>query len=452
MNFSQFFKTNPLSTLLLCLDAAGLIICFNLAHIIRLDRIIYSQTAFLSIFFATMLCLYALNSYTIETPNKALRVVSRTIIACLVALFIAILSSFLIGRAAFVPIYGRSILFIGFLLFTIWACVFRYLITRFSMPRNLDAWLFIGSEKLAEEFSNDFANHRHSGNLVCHVCNTGEHDKTDRSKLSEYLNLIKKPWNGVIIDSLNSLPKDISADLLQQRLSGMKIFTLTEYYSKLWTKVPIFHIGQQWLMDVDGFSLLEDSVNYKLKRIFDFLLSSLLSVICLPLIIIIGISIRMTSEGPALYKQTRVGLNGKTFQLYKFRTMVIDAEKEGPKWTSLDDPRITQFGNFLRQIRLDEIPQIYNVLVGHMSFIGPRPERPEFVSDLENQIPYYDLRHLVKPGITGWAQVMYDYGASIDDAREKLQYDLFYIKNQSVLLDSIILLKTIKTIMNAKGR
>jgi lipopolysaccharide/colanic/teichoic acid biosynthesis glycosyltransferase len=175
-------------------------------------------------------------------------------------------------------------------------------------------------------------------------------------------------------------------------------------------------------------------------------------MLLVPAMLIIALIVRRTSIGPAFYRQVRVGLNGQQYHLYKFRTMYIDAEKEGPRWTSVDDPRITRTGHFLRRTRLDELPQIYNVLLGQMSFIGPRPERPEFVAKLEQEIPYYDLRHLVKPGITGWAQVMYNYGASTEDAREKLQYDLFYIKNQSILLDSIILLKTLKTIMNAKGR
>ncbi len=148
----------------------------------------------------------------------------------------------------------------------------------------------------------------------------------------------------------------------------------------------------------------------------------------------------------------RTGLNGVTFTLYKFRTMVEDAEKFGARWAEKNDPRITRVGRLLRATRIDELPQLWNVLLGEMSFIGPRPERPDFNSELEAAIPYYDLRHLVKPGITGWAQVLYPYGASVEDAREKLQYDLYYIKNYSVMLDLVILIRTLRVVLVGHGR
>ncbi len=450
MNFSQFFKINPQIRVILLLDLAGVAVCFNLAHFLRVNSMVTSTSVLLFIMSATLLCLYAFNTYTIETPNKALRVVSRTIIACLIAFLITILTGFLLGREAFIPLFGRTILFVAFILFTIWASLIRYIAIRMNLRTNENRWLFIGNQTMATEFKKDFTKHKYTGHLVCHIVD--DSDQTNAANFSEYEKLMARHWNGVIIDSLNSLTKEIAADLLHRRISGMKIFSLTEFYSKQWTKVPIFHIGEQWLMDVDGFSLLEDSVNYKIKRISDILLSLYFGILVLPFMLIIGLWVRCSSVGPAFYKQIRVGLRGRQYHLYKFRTMYIDAEKEGPKWTSVDDPRITPLGHFLRRTRFDELPQIYNVLLGQMSFIGPRPERPEFVANLEKEIPYYDLRHLVKPGITGWAQVMYNYGASTEDAREKLQYDLFYIKNQSVLLDSIILLKTLKTVMNAKGR
>jgi len=166
--------------------------------------------------------------------------------------------------------------------------------------------------------------------------------------------------------------------------------------------------------------------------------------------LIAAIAIKLDTRGPVFYSQTRTGLSGVTFRLYKFRTMVKDAEKSGPRWTKKDDPRITRVGRFLRSTRIDELPQLWNVLLGEMSFIGPRPERPDFNAELEAAIPYYDLRHLVKPGITGWAQVLYPYGASVEDAREKLQYDLYYIKNYSVMLDLVILIRTLRAV--GRGR
>jgi exopolysaccharide biosynthesis polyprenyl glycosylphosphotransferase len=188
------------------------------------------------------------------------------------------------------------------------------------------------------------------------------------------------------------------------------------------------------------------------KRVIDLFLSLALMVALSPLMLVTAIGIKLESKGPIFYGQKRTGLNGATFRLYKFRTMVQDAEKSGAQWAEENDKRITRVGRFLRATRLDELPQLWNVLLGEMSFIGPRPERPDFNSELEAAIPYYDLRHLVKPGITGWAQVLYPYGASVKDAREKLQYDLYYIKNYSVMLDVLILIRTLRVVLVGRGR
>jgi lipopolysaccharide/colanic/teichoic acid biosynthesis glycosyltransferase len=168
--------------------------------------------------------------------------------------------------------------------------------------------------------------------------------------------------------------------------------------------------------------------------------------------LLVALAVRLTSAGPILYHQRRVGLHGHVFTVHKFRTMRVDAEQHtGPMWSTLNDNRITSIGGFLRRTRLDELPQLWNVLIGEMSFVGPRPERPEFVSQLTEQIPFYGQRHVLKPGLTGWAQVRYTYGASVEDTIEKLQYDLYYIKNLSVALDIVIILETIKTVILRKG-
>lgn len=187
------------------------------------------------------------------------------------------------------------------------------------------------------------------------------------------------------------------------------------------------------------------------KRFLDIFLSLILLLFLAPLLIAVAIIIKLDSPGTIFYQQKRVGLNGKVFSVIKFRTMVSDAEKDGARWASKNDDRITRLGRFLRRSRIDEIPQAFNVLSGSMSFVGPRPERPEFIVELEKHIPHYNDRHAVKPGITGWAQVEYTYGASIDDAREKLKYDLYYIKNFSLALDFIILLKTVRVTLFGIG-
>jgi exopolysaccharide biosynthesis polyprenyl glycosylphosphotransferase len=190
-----------------------------------------------------------------------------------------------------------------------------------------------------------------------------------------------------------------------------------------------------------------------MKRSVDVAVALVGLIIGLPVFALIALAVRLTSAGPVFYHQTRVGLRGKIFTVHKFRTMRQDAEAAtGPVWAAKDgDPRVTLIGRFLRKTRLDELPQLWNVLVGEMSFVGPRPERPEFVADLTRVIPYYGQRHIVRPGLTGWAQVRYTYGASTEDALQKLQFDLFYIKNLSIGLDLFIMFETIKTVMLRKG-
>jgi exopolysaccharide biosynthesis polyprenyl glycosylphosphotransferase len=179
----------------------------------------------------------------------------------------------------------------------------------------------------------------------------------------------------------------------------------------------------------------------------------LLAVLASPLLVLSAIAIKLDSRGPILFRQIRVGLEGKTFVVYKFRSMREDAENDtGPVWAQEADTRVTRVGRVLRKVRLDELPQLFNVLRGEMSLVGPRPERPYFVDLLEQEIPFYDLRHSVKPGITGWAQVCCPYGASIEDAHQKLQYDLYYAKNMSLRLDAVILLKTLRVVLFGKGR
>ncbi len=171
----------------------------------------------------------------------------------------------------------------------------------------------------------------------------------------------------------------------------------------------------------------------------------------MPLVLLTAILIKLESRGPIFYRQERVGTNGKPFVLLKFRSMRVDAEQDGPVWASKNDDRTTRVGRIIRKIRIDEIPQFWNILRGEMSFVGPRPERPHFVAQLAKEIPYYEQRHLIPPGLTGWAQIKYPYGASIEDARQKLQYDLFYVKNQSLVLDAIVLFETVKIILFGRG-
>ena len=187
------------------------------------------------------------------------------------------------------------------------------------------------------------------------------------------------------------------------------------------------------------------------KRLFDITASLLLLALTAPVIVVFALLVKLDSKGPAFFRQVRVGLYGQDFAVIKLRSMRTDAEVNGAQWAVENDPRVTRLGRFIRKVRIDELPQTWSVLKGEMSFVGPRPERPEFVSDLEQQLPFYAERHMVKPGITGWAQINYPYGASIEDSRHKLEYDLYYAKNYTPFLDLLILLQTLRVVLWHEG-
>ena len=238
--------------------------------------------------------------------------------------------------------------------------------------------------------------------------------------------------------------------LMQLRLNGVAIEEATTFTERTSGKIAVETLLPSWLIFSDGFRT--STLRAWVKRTIDVVLSLLHIVVAAPLMLATALAIRLESPGPVLYRQTRIGRNGKEFALLKFRSMVDQAERlSGPTWAQEDDPRITRVGWLIRRFRIDELPQLFNVLRGHMSFVGPRPERGHFVRDLEHQIPYYGLRMTVRPGITGWAQVQYPYGASVDDAREKLKYDLYYIKNGDVLFDLWIVLKTVRVVLLRRG-
>ena len=239
-------------------------------------------------------------------------------------------------------------------------------------------------------------------------------------------------------------------ELLALRMQGVKIEEATSWLEKMSGKIEVESLYPSWLVFGEGFR--RSSVVRLVRRGLSIVISLLGLVVALPLFPLIVLAIRLDSKGPVFYTQTRVGLGGRLFKVVKFRTMREDAEAlNGPQWAGDNDPRVTRVGRVLRSSRLDEIPQLWTVLKGEMAFVGPRPERPEFVESLTKEIPYYGVRHMVRPGLTGWAQVKYKYGSTVEDAREKLQYDLFYIKNVSIGLDLVIMFLTVKTVLLRRG-
>lgn len=245
----------------------------------------------------------------------------------------------------------------------------------------------------------------------------------------------------------NSLPLK---DLLKVKTKGVHVNDFSSFMERETGRVDLDTLNPSWLIFSDGFSAGRRLSSIG-KRAFDIIASLLILVVGLPLIAIFAIAVKLESSGPAFFRQTRVGLYGQNFDLLKLRSMQTDAEANGMKWAAKADPRITRVGRIIRKVRIDELPQVWSVLKGEMSFVGPRPEVPHFVSDLERELPFYAERHVVKPGITGWAQINYHYGASIEDARHKLEYDLYYAKNYTPFLDLLILLQTARVILWPEG-
>lgn len=277
--------------------------------------------------------------------------------------------------------------------------------------------------------------------------------------------------NAVVLDDVHSLDHYVASNQIEMiivtrdqmdtalplesliacKLAGVEVKDRLACFEQIRGYVDVGSVKAEWIVFSEGFRG-GSPVERAAKRGLDLLVSMGFVVVTSPILLLTALLVKITSRGPVFYLQERVGLNGQTFKLYKFRSMKVDAEKEGaPQWAQKNDPRVTAVGGILRRTRIDELPQLLNVLNGDMSFVGPRPERPFFVEQLGNEIPFYHERHCVKPGITGWAQIRYPYGASVEDARRKLEYDLYYIKNYSLFLDLLIIIQTVRVVLFSSG-
>lgn len=236
------------------------------------------------------------------------------------------------------------------------------------------------------------------------------------------------------------------------KINGLKIMNYEEFNEDIQKKIDINKINEEWLLQSNGFDILNNEVQRNIKRGMDLMLALILMVILSPLALIVSIIIKLESKGPVIFKQMRVGENMRPFKVYKFRSMRLHDPEKYSKYTLDNDSRVTKFGKFIRKTRIDELPQLWNILKGTMSFVGPRPEWDILAKDYARQIHYYNLRHLIKPGITGWAQVMFPYGESLDDAKKKLEYDLYYLKHQDFILDVLVVAKTAKAVFFGKGK
>lgn len=353
----------------------------------------------------------------------------------------------------------RGVLLINILvvstLLLIWRMIFsRWLSSRFTKERVL----IIGSGDLAKKIGSDIYHRRGYGlKLVGFI--DDDPAKWGKSIVNpgvvggygDILRVTKAEGIDRIITALpDRRAKLPMTALLDCKLKGIGIEEGETFHERMTGRVPLDQLKPSWMVFSDGFKSLRSKKI--LKRVFDITFSALLLVLFFPVMLITTLVIKLDSKGPIIFKQPRVGENGKEFEIYKFRSMRQDAEAAtGPVWAGSEDDRITRVGSIIRKLRIDEFPQLINVIKGDMSFVGPRPERAYFVDNLKAEIPYYEIRTVVKPGITGWAQVKYPYGATTEDALEKLQYDIYYIKNMSPLLDSMIVFWTIRTVLTGKG-
>ena len=315
--------------------------------------------------------------------------------------------------------------------------------------------LIIGTGTLAADIAREIEDKKDSGyRIAAFVGQTEpEHNPNNAPLLADSSSLVEHCLAlevGRIIIALDDRRGTMPVrDLLRCKLQGVEIDEGITFYEAVTGKILVEKVKPGWLIFSEGFKA--GKIRVVIKRIMDFLLSISGLLVSLPVTLPAALLIKLESPGPIFYCQERVGERGNSFKVIKFRSMRQDAEKNGAVWAMENDPRVTRVGAFIRKTRIDEIPQMWNVLRGEMSFVGPRPERPVFVDKLTNVIPYYSLRHAVKPGITGWAQVCYPYGASEEDALRKLEYDLYYIKNMSFFIDILIVFRTVKTILFRKG-
>lgn len=345
-----------------------------------------------------------------------------------------------------------DIIYIYVLIF-VFQVVFRKIVCSIYMKKQ--NVLIFGSNHIENNIQEDIINTL-DYNYIGYISN-------NKSKATKYLignyNEMEKIIAKNNVDIL-VIVKDIKSPdfkkylkrIFDLKINGLKIMTYEEFNEDIQKKIDINQINEEWLLESNGFDILNNEMQKNIKRGMDLILALILMVILSPLALMTAIIIKFESKGPVIFKQTRIGENMKPFRVYKFRSMRLHDPNKHSKYTLNNDTRVTKFGKFMRKTRIDELPQLWNILKGTMSFIGPRPEWDILAKDYAKQINYYNLRHLIKPGITGWAQVMFPYGESLDDAKKKLEYDLYYLKHQDLILDVLIVAKTAKAVLFGKGK
>ncbi len=400
-------------------------------------------------FFFYLLFFYILDGYNVGNEDFK-ETIGRVFVSCLLGIISSAVASYAFQHWRFDRATLCVLFAISFLLCLFWRYIYNRFKDKVTHPLRI---LLVGVDRAGRvrQLLNEGLPQ------ACIIGYVGEPDMDPEAGpcVGAPFNVLQaaKQHGATMILLLPDAPidDDIAHSLLEAKLHGAMVVDIRSFYEHVIKMLPISQITEEWLLQNEGFNLNTRGSLRRLKRAFDVLLSLVLLVPAAPVMLLTAIAIRLESPGPVIYMQDRVGLFEKEFTVYKFRSMRMNAEKDGAVWARKNDDRITRVGRFIRKVRIDELPQIWNILKGDMSFIGPRPERMTFVKELKEVIPFYSMRHTVKPGLTGWAQVCYPYGASVEDAKRKLEYDLYYIKNMSILLDFTIMLKTVGVVLFPKG-
>jgi exopolysaccharide biosynthesis polyprenyl glycosylphosphotransferase len=421
----------------------------------------YLSPLWLSVFALSVAGFYLFNTYHPESESSQFAIVSRTALSGVSSLLLSVvvIAVFGMGNSGYPFWQQESRLLLSIFLLTFWSALWRLWMTwQLGEVASRSRWIILASQDKVKDVLS-FFECRYNRAEVIFLTDDPEIKKSLRGTrflVKGYLEDFKAPemptCSGLLVDPHLQLSDTLLKDLMLLRLRGTKVYSLPEFFEHFWTKVPPATLVDNWFAFTSGFILLHNQIYPRIKRLSDVILAGSLLLLLSPIMLLSAIAIRLDSRGPIFYSQVRTGLNQCPFRVKKFRSMYQDAESRGAQWASERDPRITRVGRFMRATRIDELPQLINVLLGSMSMMGPRPERPEFDRQLEQEIPYYNIRYLVRPGITGWAQVMYPYGASVEDAYEKFSYDLYYLKNYSLLLDLRIVLMTVRVVLFGKGR
>jgi sugar transferase (PEP-CTERM system associated) len=446
-------------------DIFGLLLCFDLALRLRVSQPLDLGMPILYALIAMYLFgLYLTDTYKLNREVSGVRLSERAILGIIAAVTAVTSLVYITGLWGSEPIVGRGVLLISVGLFLIWAVVSRAIVDGWLKANQQSSrFLVLGDDQKVVEFGKEHRKLNSQTEFVSFADFAGEDSYTParssaRTAVVDRVGSLSSTWkqqywSGILIDGAErSLSQQMVRDLMDMRLQGVYVYSIADFCEQFWQKIPPAYVQDDWFAFTSGFNILHNRIKAKLKQLIDIVVAAVMIIVSLPITLPTAIAIKLSSPGPIFYSQVRTGLNGKKFRVYKFRSMCQNAESKGVQWAKEKDPRITKIGSFIRLTRIDELPQLWNVFKGEMSLVGPRPERPEFDMQLREQIPYYDVRYLVKPGITGWAQVCYPYGASVEDAYQKVAYDLYYIKNYSLLLDLAIAFKTLRVVMLGKGR